>query len=221
MADMTFWDFLSQLIQKFGYGILALFLIFVVLVWPITHWTAQPGGRVSILWGMVEYTKGEKELSQDSSKQDGDLGSSDTSNSDPDEGEMTKPDEELTMWYRDEDEDTFGNPQMSMKSENQPVGYVNNDRDCYDSNGNVKPGQESWFKENRGDGSYDYNCDGIETQQFTIVGQCSGGEANPKGWGGSIIPACGQQDRWLVDCDRHITGVEREYDGQPHVQFCR
>ena len=35
--------------------------------------------------------------------------------------------------------------------------------DCYDSNANAYPGQTSSFTTNRGDGSYDYNCDGSTT----------------------------------------------------------
>lgn len=32
--------------------------------------------------------------------------------------------------------------------------------DCYDDNANVHPGQTAYFATNRGDGSFDYNCDG-------------------------------------------------------------
>ena len=34
--------------------------------------------------------------------------------------------------------------------------------DCYDNNADVYPGQNSWFEEERGDGSFDYNCSGSE-----------------------------------------------------------
>jgi len=33
--------------------------------------------------------------------------------------------------------------------------------DCYDSNASAYPGQTAWFTGNRGDGSFDYNCDGV------------------------------------------------------------
>ena len=32
--------------------------------------------------------------------------------------------------------------------------------DCYDANGNARPGQTTCYTSHRGDGSYDYNCDG-------------------------------------------------------------
>jgi hypothetical protein len=38
--------------------------------------------------------------------------------------------------------------------------------DCYDSNANAKPGQASWFTSHRGDGSFDYNCDGATTKYY-------------------------------------------------------
>lgn len=35
--------------------------------------------------------------------------------------------------------------------------------DCYDSNANAYPGSSYCSDQHRGDGSYDYNCDGVET----------------------------------------------------------
>lgn len=42
--------------------------------------------------------------------------------------------------------------------------------DCYDSNSNAKPGQSSYFTTHRGDGSFDYNCDGSQTKRYTQTG---------------------------------------------------
>jgi hypothetical protein len=39
--------------------------------------------------------------------------------------------------------------------------------DCYDRNADARPGQTSYFQSHRGDGSYDYNCDGIEEKDQT------------------------------------------------------
>lgn len=39
--------------------------------------------------------------------------------------------------------------------------------DCYDSNGSAFPGQTSYFTSNRGDGSFDYNCDSNYTNNMT------------------------------------------------------
>jgi len=45
--------------------------------------------------------------------------------------------------------------------------------DCYDNNSNAKPGQTSYFTSSRGDGSFDYNCDGSELAQVN-VSSCTG-----------------------------------------------
>jgi len=37
--------------------------------------------------------------------------------------------------------------------------------DCYDSNANAKPTQTLYYSSNRGDGSYDYNCDSATTKR--------------------------------------------------------
>lgn len=39
--------------------------------------------------------------------------------------------------------------------------------DCYDINGNAHPGQTTYFPTNRGDGSFDYDCDGQVTKLIT------------------------------------------------------
>lgn len=46
--------------------------------------------------------------------------------------------------------------------------------DCFDSNGNVHPGQTSFFSVGRGDGSFDYNCvNGEEKQALSEATSCS------------------------------------------------
>ena len=47
------------------------------------------------------------------------------------------------------------------------------DNDCYDYNPDAFPGQTASFPVNRGDGSFDYNCDGTSTQIDTTI--CSSG----------------------------------------------
>ena len=97
-------------------------------------------------------------------------------------------------WYQDADGDGYGNPSVTTQACSQPAGYVSNNTDCYDSNANAHPGQTGYFGTNRGDGSFDYNCDGsIETDRggnyFTKSQQwyetyVSYGRVHCQQWGG-------------------------------------
>ncbi len=65
-----------------------------------------------------------------------------------------------TAFYRDEDGDGYGNLNKSINicGNTSPSGYVTDKTDCYDKNANAKPAQTLCFATDRGDGSYDYNC---------------------------------------------------------------
>jgi hypothetical protein len=51
-------QFLSRLLDKYGLLriVIAILSGFIVL-WALAHFTAAPGGNVSVLWGLVQYTK--------------------------------------------------------------------------------------------------------------------------------------------------------------------
>ncbi len=73
-----------------------------------------------------------------------------------------------SIWYRDVDADGYGNPSSSLLNCGQPAGYVANNTDCYDSNANAKPGSTYCGGANRGDGSFDYNCNAASSKCGTI-----------------------------------------------------
>jgi hypothetical protein len=49
---------LSRLMEKYGLLPIAIAIILgTIIVWGLAHYTAAPGGNVSVLWGLVQYTK--------------------------------------------------------------------------------------------------------------------------------------------------------------------
>ena len=73
--------------------------------------------------------------------------------------------------------------------------------DCYDKNKNVYPGQGGWFTTERGDGSFDYNCDNKTDKQYGSGGKCSGTfwicNAN-KNFTADV--GCGQKGDYVTGC---------------------
>jgi hypothetical protein len=56
----------DQIFRKYGAASVIGAAVFGLLVWLLAHFTAAPGHRVVILWGLVEYTK--KGITQESSE---------------------------------------------------------------------------------------------------------------------------------------------------------
>lgn len=131
---------------------------------------------------------------------------------------------QIPTWYADKDGDGFGDPNASESSIWKPSGFVRNAEDCYDGNPNARPGEQRYFGKHRGDGNFDYNCDGTSTRTQSAMGSCSDGTAN-QGWDGRV-PACGETGRWLWDCDRKVRvevppKIEIVRETRPELQKCR
>ena len=60
------------------------------------------------------------------------------------------------LWYADVDADGFGDANDTIRTCNQPVGYVNNNTDCNDANGAINPNAQEIC-----DGGIDNDCDGL------------------------------------------------------------
>ena len=112
-------------------------------------------------------------------------------------------------FYYDYDGDTYGVAGMTeCWCEDGSFPYTGIDStDCYDSNASAHPGQTAYFTADRGDGSYDYNCDGSDDKQYQDVsGGCAWDmiyiscECNGEGWESSV-PRCGSSDLWIDDCE--------------------
>ncbi len=114
---------------------------------------------------------------------------------------------EKRTFYRDNDGDGFGDPKHPVKACHPPPGYVDNADDCYDDNSDVNPKQRRYFHVHRGDGSFDYDCDGKEKRRimeraFCRVREDGGGCFFASGWHQSTIPQCGEAGVWKwYECD--------------------
>ena len=103
--------------------------------------------------------------------------------------------------FVDNDHDGYGigNPvSICANGDSLPTGYAKINEDCYDSNSNAYPGSAYWSASNRGDGSFDYNCDGIKTFRYTQFPDCSANR--PEGWIRVGVPECGETSDWSPPC---------------------
>lgn len=85
---------------------------------------------------------------------------------------VSEPPRCATKFYRDADGDSFGDPATALASCSKPDGYVDNALDCYDANKLAYPGQKGRLAEHRGDGSFDYDCDGVERKLLDKLATC-------------------------------------------------
>ena len=104
-------------------------------------------------------------------------------------------------FYRDKDGDGFGDQKHSVQACRAPAGYVDNAKDCYDDNAQVHPGQTGFFYKDRGDGSFDYDCDGQAKRRIVDRAFCREKEdgascSYASGWLQHKIPRCGEPGRW-------------------------
>ena len=91
--------------------------------------------------------------------------------------------------------------------------------DCYDLNASAKPGQTDYFTQARGDGSFDYNCDTVETKSDTTISTCSLPNQCPCTPSGSpgwvVVEGCGFTGTWISSCDAQATECPPPQDCVP------
>ena len=110
-----------------------------------------------------------------------------------------------TVYYKDEDEDAYGDPNSTKcLCQPDPPYNVTKDSDCCDLDALAFPGQTSWLSVPNACGSFDYDCSGkIETLYGTKVGKCKVTGwifcSQNEGWY-KEVPPCGQAGLWLSDC---------------------
>ena len=121
------------------------------------------------------------------------------------------PTRQSYLFYPDVDNDGYGVFMMmygcSTSADLPPLGFVDNNEDCFDGNEDAFPGQTAWFSSSRGDGSYDYDCSGTDERRWNTeyVADPFSCELAEAGWSSSIIPSCGTVRDWVFE-------VELEFD---------
>jgi hypothetical protein len=112
--------------------------------------------------------------------------------------------EGCTWYFLDADADGYGTTDTSCTC--SPTGdYTSSIHgDCYDSRADVNPTHTAFHTSDRGDGSFDYNCDTSEEKELTsVIDACDWTTdlscSSPNGWDGSP-PTCGSNGTWKTNC---------------------
>ena len=125
---------------------------------------------------------------------------------------------DCTDYYVDGDLDGFGDPAYSQCQCAPDSVYVTTvGDDCYDANPDARPSQTAFFDQDRGDGSFDYDCNYSEEKQFPLTSICSF-QVCDDGWA-NAIPACGMVNSYEYDCFNTLAGCY--FDNDFRTQTCR
>ena len=152
---------------------------------------------------------------------DGDGHASDAHGGDDcDDGDNAVHPGAVDAWYDGTDSDCNGDDDYDADGD----GFQSDTHggtDCFDDNADAHPGQTAHFTVDRGDGGFDYDCDGAESAELlTTVGACTcdtGGGTyalDTEGWVNGD-PGCGGAGYYLdgdEDCpDRLYNGFIGSY----------
>jgi hypothetical protein len=129
------------------------------------------------------------------------------------------------IWVVDADGDTYPGGGMTL-ADNNPGGgtrryLASGTPDCYDSNADAHPNLFAtyFFTTHRGDGSWDYDCDGDEQKQYPSLAGCAqyGNPADSSGWHllPAQIPACGEYGYLVIQGSLCLEPDDATYDPQP------
>ncbi len=131
-----------------------------------------------------------------------------------------------SSWYRDADNDGYGTPFATCACAATGDYRADNPDDCYDGNSAANPSVTSWHTTNRGDGSYDWDCDGSSTKQYTANYACTvdwdgfSCDTHTDGWSSSSDPACGSSGTWASGCSASWFACEYS-SSSSRTQGCR
>ncbi len=117
-----------------------------------------------------------------------------------------------STYYNDSDNDGFGTTISQCLCTATGDYTAVQAGDCYDLNADAHPNATAnlfWLL-HRGDGSWDYDCDGQQSQIYTSHGYCTGGYSSCggyAGWNSYTPPSCGSSGQWVDACEWPYYGV--------------
>lgn len=97
-------------------------------------------------------------------------------------------------WYADMDNDTFGDPDNTMRACTQPTGYLADNRDCDDNNALVYPEAAEYCDE------VDNDCDGVTDEDSALDAQVFYLDHDGDGYGNPFVG-----DRRCFDGDGYVS----------------
>jgi len=115
-----------------------------------------------------------------------------------------------TIWYKDYDQDGFGDPDSAQTACEQPEGYVSSNTDCDDAQPRAFPGLEESC-----DG-IDNNCDGTVDEGVTTTWYA---DADSDGYGdpASGSEACEAPSGYVLDNTDCDDSSAKSYPGNPEI----
>jgi hypothetical protein len=111
------------------------------------------------------------------------------------DGNVVNGCEPLAVFYKDFDNDGYGLTAMPSSACTKPAGYAVLGGDCLDTNAGVRPNQTDFtgvgYASAGGSTSYDYNCDGVETEApgFPHFTSCNADCSSPPQGYNQALPA--------------------------------
>jgi len=106
-----------------------------------------------------------------------------------------------STYYYDADGDGYGTSSSQCLCASSGYYTSSLSTDCYDGSSSANPAQSTYFTTDRGDGSFDYDCNGSEDKYYTATGSCTGWPfcSGSDGWT-SGVAACGSSASWQTSC---------------------
>jgi len=108
------------------------------------------------------------------------------------------------VYYRDSDEDGYGDPLNTEVGCSAPVGYVSNDEDCDDTDSDIHPNQVELCN------NIDDNCNTLIDEDLPTDIYFEDADSDSAGNPNSYLEACAVPEGYVAnnnDCDDTVHGM--------------